>query len=80
MIETTGQAERNQRRLIKGNTGDARAQTEQDNADVFQGVVRQQTLNVMFHQRIQTADKRGDHAEHQQQNAPPQRRIAANQR
>ena len=41
----------------------ASAQPQQDNADILQGVVSQQALDVVFHQRIQTTDERGDHAD-----------------
>ncbi|MNI47138.1 hypothetical protein D3C73_1016380 [compost metagenome] len=65
VIQTAGQAKCDQCRLVKGNTGHASTQTQQDNADVFQRVVRQQTLDVVLHQSIQAADKRGDHPQHQ---------------
>ncbi len=45
-----------------------------------EGVIGQQALNVMLHQRIQSADKGGDHPQRQQHHAPPQRRHAAGQR
>ena len=80
VVKTAGQTQRNQRRLIQGNPGHASAQPQQNNADVFQRVVRQQALDIVFHQRIQTANKCGDHAQHQQRNTPPQRRITAQQR
>ncbi len=69
----------NQRRLVKRQPGDARAKTEQDDADVFQGVVRQQTLDVVLHQGVQPADKGGDHPRNQQRYPPPQRRLTARQ-
>ena len=80
VVQTAGQTQRDQRRLIQGNSGHASAQTQQNNADVFQRVVRQQALDIVFHQRIQTTNKRGDHAQHQQRNPPPQRRVTAQQR
>ncbi len=61
MVQTTDQTQRDHYRLLQRQTGDANAQTQQDNADVFQSVVRQQALNVVLHQRVQPADKRGDH-------------------
>src|SRR5699024_12510448 len=75
MVQPTDQAKGNQRRLFKRDTRYASAQPQQDDADIFQSVVSQQTLNVVLHQRIQTADERGDHAEYQKCNSPPQRRI-----
>ena len=80
MVQTTDQAQRHHHRLLQRQTGDANAQTQQDNADVFQSVVRQQALNVVLHQRVQSADKRGDHPQHQQGNAPPQRLSISQQR
>lgn len=66
MVQTTDRAKSNQRRLFERDTRYASAQPQQDNADIFRGVVSQQALDVVFHQRIQTTDERGDHAEHQQ--------------
>ncbi len=63
--------------MIKCQAGHACADAEQDNADVFQGVVRQQTLNVVLHQRIQPADKGSNHTCDKQRDTPPQRRLAA---
>ena len=60
--------------------GDERPEAEQDNADIFQGVVRQQALNIVLHQGVQSADEGGDHPQHQQHHAPPQRRYATGQR
>ena len=79
MVQTTDQAKSNQRRLFERDTRYASAQPQQDNADILQGVVSQQTLDIVFHQRIQTADKRGDHTEHQQRDPPPQRCVTAQQ-
>ena len=79
VIEPAHQTECHQRRLTKRNPSKPRAEPQQDNADILQGVVSQQTLDIMFHQRIQTADKRGDHTEHQQRDPPPQRCITAQQ-
>ena len=79
MVQTTDQAKSNQRRLFERDTRYASAQPQQDDADIFQGVVSQQALDVVLHQRIQTTDKRGDHAEHQQRDPPPQRCITAQQ-
>ncbi|CQB62045.1 Uncharacterised protein [Salmonella enterica subsp. enterica serovar Bovismorbificans] len=80
VIEPAGQTQRDQYRLIESNPGNACAQTEQNDADIFLRVIGQQALNVMLHQRVQTTDKGGDHPKHQQRHAPPQRRIAAKQR
>ena len=79
MVQTTDQTKGNQRRLFERDTRYASAQPQQDNADILQGVVSQQTLDIMFHQRIQTADECGDHAEYQQCDPPPQRCITAQQ-
>ncbi len=79
MVQTTDQAKSNQCRLFERDTRYASAQPQQNNADIFQGVVSQQALDVVFHQRIQTTDERGDHAEHQQRDPPPQRCITAKQ-
>ena len=79
MVQTTNQTKGNQRRLFERDTRYASAQPQQDDADIFQGVVSQQALDVVLHQRIQTTDKRGDHAEHQQRDPPPQRCITAQQ-
>ena len=43
-------------------------------------MVRQQALNIVLHQGVQPADEGGDHPQHQQHHAPPQRRNAAGQR
>ncbi|MNP71886.1 hypothetical protein D3C76_1683360 [compost metagenome] len=74
MVKAAGKAQRNQQVAVQRNTGDARPEAEQDNADVFQGVVRQQALDVVLHQGVQPADKGGEHAHHQQQHPEPQRR------
>ena len=79
VIQTTNKPGGNQRRLVERQPGDARAHAEQDNPDVLQGVVRQQTLDVVLHQRVQPADERGDHPRNQQRHAPPQRRLTARQ-
>ena len=80
VIETADKTGRNQRRMIERQPGHARAHTEQDDADVFQGVVSQKTLNIVLHQRVQAADERGNHSGDQQHDAPPQRRLSAGQR
>ncbi len=74
MVESAGKAQRNQQVAVQRNTGDARPEAEQDNADVFQGVIRQQALDVVLHQGVQPADKGGEHPHHQQQHPEPQRR------
>ena len=38
-------------------------------------MICQQALNIMFHQRIQAADKSGQHAQNKQRDTPPQRYI-----
>ena len=80
VIQTTDKPGGNQRGLIQRQTGDARAKTEQDNADIFERVVRQQTLDVVLHQRVQATHERGDHPGQQQHDTPPQRRLPAGQR
>ena len=77
MIETADQPECHQRRLAQRKPADARAKAEQDNADILQRVVSQQPLDIVFHQRIQPADKRRQQTKCQQQYAPPQRRLPA---
>src|SRR5699024_11251757 len=77
MVQTTDQTKGNQRRLFERDTRYASAQPQQNDADILQGVVSQQALDVVHHQRIQTADERGDYAEHQQRDPPPQRCINA---
>ena len=80
VIQTTDKPGGNQRRLVQRQARYARAKTEQNNADILQGVIRQQTLNVVFHQRVQPADKCGHHTRQQQHHAPPQRRLPARKR
>ena len=80
VIHAADEAQHHQRAVAGGHAGDEGAQPEQDDADILQGVIGQQALNVMLHQRIQPADEGGDHPQHQQHHAPPQRRHAAGQR
>ena len=74
VIEPAGKAQRHQQRALQRDAAHPCPQAEQDNADVLQGVVRQQALDVVLHQGIESADKGGDHAHHQQQHPEPQRR------
>ena len=80
VIHAADKAQHHQRAVAGRHAGDEGAQPQQDNADILQGVIGQQALNVMLHQRIQSADKGGDHPQRQQHHAPPQRRHAAGQR
>ena len=80
VVHAADKAQHHQRIIAGSNTGDERAEAKQNNADVFQGVVSQQALDIMFHQRVQPVDKGGNHSQHQQQHAPPQRWHATGQR
>ena len=80
VIKTADKTGRNQHRLIQRQPGHARANAEQNDADILQRVVRQKTLDIVLHQRVQAADEGGDHARNQQHHAPPQRRLSAGQR
>ncbi len=73
VIEAAHQSQRNQRRLAEGYPSQACAEAQQNNADIFQSVVRQQALNVVLHQGVEAADKRGHRPQQQQAEAPPQR-------
>ena len=46
-------------------------QADEDDADVLDGVVREQTLQIVFHQRIQDTEQSGDAGDQQYRNAPP---------
>ncbi len=61
VIHAADKAQHHQRAVAGRHAGDEGAQPQQDNADILQGVIGQQALNVMLHQRIQSADKGGDH-------------------
>ncbi|CCJ97929.1 hypothetical protein BN130_435 [Cronobacter malonaticus 507] len=80
MIEPAHQAERHQRWLAKRNTRKPGAEPQQDNADVFKRMVRQQPVDVVLKQRVKPADKRGHHAEQQHQHAAPERQRGVHQR
>ena len=80
VIHAADKAQHHQGWVMSRHAGDECPEAEQDNADVFQGVVRQQALNIVLHQGVQPADEGGDHPQHQQHHSPPQRRNAAGQR
>ena len=50
------------------------AKAHQDDADVFDTVIGQQTFEIMVHQRVKHAQQRRDRADDQQRHAPPQGR------
>ena len=52
------------------------AKTDKDDADVLDGGIGQQTLQVVLHQRGENADHRGDGRQGQHDQARPPRRLA----
>ena len=74
MKQTAHQRQHGQGRLVQRGSDHGTTDAEQDNADVFQRVVSQQALDIVFHQRIEAADKGSEHRQQQHHNAPPQRR------
>ena len=51
-------------------------ETDEDDADVLDRVVRKQPLQVVFHQRMEDAEQCGDSSNDQNGNAPPPGRRA----
>ena len=80
VVHAADEAQHHQATAVERQTGDEGAKSQQNNADIFEGVISQQALNIVLHQGVQSADKRGYHPHDQQQHAPPQRRRAPGKR
>ena len=50
------------------------AETDKDDSDVFDRVVGEQSLQIVFHQCVENTEQRGDAGRDQHRNAPPPQR------
>ena len=71
VINRAEQANRRQHRHIIRHADHCHTDTHQDNPDVFHGVPRQQTFDIVLRQRIHNAENGRDRAEAQYHDTPP---------
>ena len=80
VIETRGDADRRETRLTTGHGNHAGSDTQQDDADVLDAVIRQQPFEIVLHERIQHA-QHGRHASHDEnEHTPRQLAVSPGQR
>ena len=73
VIQPGQERQRGEHRMAAVQKHQRRAQAHQDDANVFDAVIRQQTLEVMFHERVEHAQYGGNDSDGQDRNAPPVR-------
>ncbi len=76
VIESGNQRQRRQKGHIERGKNHRKADADQDNADIFHGMVGKQPLQIMLHQRIEDPHDSRHQAEHEHQSAPPPREMA----
>ena len=76
VVQPRDQRQRRQNVVAAVQKHQCRAQTHEDDADVFDAVIGKQTLEVVFHQRVEHTQHGGDCAHCQHGHSPPERRRA----
>src|SRR5438046_1792882 len=73
MVKARNQSQRRKQRMIIVQKHQSRAQTHQYDSNIFDAVISQQTLEVMFHQRIKHAQDGRNDSYGEDRHAPPVR-------
>ena len=71
VVETAHEAQHGQRGKPVAQEHHPRPHADEDDADVLDGVIREQALEVVLHQRVEHTQERRDGAESQHEAAPP---------
>ena len=71
MQQTRGERQRGGRRHVEDLEGERETETDEDDPDIFNGVVSEQALEVVLHQRVENAEQRRARPGDQHGNAPP---------
>ena len=74
--EPGDQRQRGELRVAKGAEEQRRSEPHENDADVLDAVIREQALQIVFHQCVQHAQQRGDHAADRHQHPGPDGQVA----
>ncbi len=75
--QRAGESEHDQVLAVERATQQRDAEPERDDADVLDGVIREQALEIVLRDREPDAEHRGDRADDDQRDAPPHRWVGA---